>query len=417
MSDVPIRILQCVNKMDRAGLETMLMNYYRVLDRSQIQFDFLTHRPQDGAYDDEIRSLGGVVYHAPRLYPQNYAAYLRFMAAFFREHPYRLVHSHIDEMSAFPLFTAKRAGVPVRIAHAHSNSVERNFKYAIKQAARRVVPRVATDYWACSMAAGDYLFGPQRSERVVVIKNAIDVDRFAFNPAVRAEVRRELGVGPSTLAMGCIGRFVPEKNQAHAIRLLAHMRGQGADARLVLLGEGDDLESCRELASSLGVSETALFLGSRPDVERFLQAMDVLLLPSRFEGFGNVAIEAEAAGLPVIAAKGLPPDAFVLPSCRMVALDAPLDEWARAVTTAVGALAGDCGPASEAAVAPGSPCETPNRVGEDAPEAVGAACLGYGRDYEQSRRAGVEAIRAAGYDARQCVRAMVGRYRSLLART
>ena len=373
----PIRILQCVNKMDRAGLETMLMNYYRVLDRSQIQFDFLTHRPQDGPYDDEIRSLGGIVYHAPRLYPQNYATYLRFMARFFREHPYRLVHSHIDEMSAFPLFTARRAGVPVRIAHAHSNSVERNFKYAIKQAARRAVPHVATDYWACSMAAGAYLFGSQRADRVVVIKNAIDVERFAFDAAVRAEVRRELGLGPSALVMGCIGRFVPEKNQAHAIRLLAHMRGQGTDARLVLLGEGEELESCRELTSSLGVGSEALFLGSRPDVERFLQAMDVLLLPSRFEGFGNVAIEAEAAGLPVIASKGLPPDAFVLPSCRSVSLDAPLDEWAQAVTAAI------------------------------------AEC--HGAD-GRGRAEGVDAIRSAGYDARQCVRAMVGRYREMLAR-
>ena len=126
--------------MHRAGLETMLMNYYRHIDREQIQFDFLTHRPERGDYDDEIEQLGGRVYYAPRLYPQNYPAYFAYMKQFFAEHPeYRIVHSHIDAMSYLPLLAAKKAGVPIRIAHSHNTSIDRDFKYILKQYFTRTV--------------------------------------------------------------------------------------------------------------------------------------------------------------------------------------------------------------------------------------------------------------------------------------
>ena len=128
-----IRILQCVNDMHRAGLETMLMNYYRNIDRDKIQFDFLTHRPNRSDYDDEIESLGGKMYYAPRLYPQNYPEYFKWMKRFFAEHPeYKVVHSHIDAMSYLPLKAAKAANIPVRIAHSHNTSIDKDFKYLLK---------------------------------------------------------------------------------------------------------------------------------------------------------------------------------------------------------------------------------------------------------------------------------------------
>ena len=128
-----IRVLQCVNNMHRAGLETMLMNYYRNMDRTKIQFDFLTHRPFRSDYDDEIESLGGRVYYAPRLYPQNYPKYFSYMKEFFACHPeYKIVHSHIDSMSYLPLLAAKKAGIPVRIAHSHNTRIDKDFKYPLK---------------------------------------------------------------------------------------------------------------------------------------------------------------------------------------------------------------------------------------------------------------------------------------------
>ena len=124
-----VRILQCVNDMHRAGLETMIMNYYRNMDRDRIQFDFLTHRPERSDFDDEIENMGGRMYYAPRLYPQNYPSYFRWMYQFFKSHgEYQIVHSHIDAMSFLPLLAARISGIPVRIAHSHSTPIARDYK-------------------------------------------------------------------------------------------------------------------------------------------------------------------------------------------------------------------------------------------------------------------------------------------------
>ena len=173
-----IRILQCVNIMDRAGLENMLMNYYRNIDRTKIQFDFLTHREEKGAYEDEIISMGGKVYHAPRLYPQNYPLYFKWMKNFFTKHPeYKIVHSHIDAMSYFPLLAAKKASVPIRIAHSHSSKLDRDIKLPIKYFALKKLPFVSNGYCACGQKAGKFMFG---SRRFSVIHNAIDLQKFSY---------------------------------------------------------------------------------------------------------------------------------------------------------------------------------------------------------------------------------------------
>ena len=172
----PIRILQVVTHMNRGGLETMLMNYYRNIDRSKVQFDFLTHRPNKGAYDDEIEKLGGIIYHAPRLYPQNYLSYFRWMHEFFNNHhEYTIVHSHIDSMSYVPLLAAKRAGVPVRIAHSHNTKTQLDFKYPLKQYFRLRINEVCNYRFACGQQAGKYLFG---DHVFTVVPNAIDGRKF-----------------------------------------------------------------------------------------------------------------------------------------------------------------------------------------------------------------------------------------------
>ena len=176
--------------MHRAGLETMLMNYYRHIDREKIQFDFLVHRQGRADYDDEIESMGGRIYVAPRLYPQNYCAYFRYMKQFFRDHPeYKVMHSHIDAMSFLPLLAGKLSGVPVRIAHSHSASIDRDMKYLIKQGFRLLLPSVATHFFACGKKAGKFLF---RGKPFQMIPNAIDASRFLYDPEMRGKKRREL---------------------------------------------------------------------------------------------------------------------------------------------------------------------------------------------------------------------------------
>ena len=204
-----IRVLQCVNDMHRAGLETMLMNYYRNIDRTKIQFDFLTHRPDKSDYDDEILSLGGKVYYAPRLYPQNYPAYFKYMKKFFAEHPeYQIVHSHIDSMSYLPLLAAKKAGVPIRIAHSHNTSIDKDFKYILKQYFRKKITKAANYYCACGQEAGEFLFP---GKEFTFIPNAIEVDKFLYNEEVRDRKRKDLGL-TSEFVVGHVGRLSYQKN-------------------------------------------------------------------------------------------------------------------------------------------------------------------------------------------------------------
>lgn len=324
----PIRILQIVNIMDRAGLETMIMNHYRAINRDEIQFDFLVHRPQRGAYEDEIQELGGRVYRAPRLYPQHALSYRKYMRRFFKEHPYTVVHSHIDAMSAFPLAMAKECGVPVRIAHAHSNSFDRDFKYPMKMWARKRLLSVATNYWACSESAGAFLFGDKNLPKTRIIKNAIDLDKFLFNSDIRHAKRSQLGVYDNQIVIGHVGRFSAVKNQSFLIDLISKIRNDNIDAILVLVGDGELRNSVEERAKHLGLSNYVVFLGVRDDVAQIEQAFDLFVFPSLFEGLGMAAIEAQASGLPVLASDNVPPCSFVLNNNVRLSLDAPISRWA-----------------------------------------------------------------------------------------
>lgn len=224
-----IRVLQCVNDMHRAGLETMLMNYYRNIDRSKIQFDFLTHRPHKSDYDDEILSLGGKVYYAPRLYPQNYPKYFKWMEQFFKEHPeYKIVHSHIDAMSYLPLKAAKKAGIPVRIAHSHNTSIDKDFKYILKQYFRSRINSVTTDFCACGEEAGKFLFG---DVRYTIIPNAINISKFLFDPEIRRKKREELNI-KNEFVIGHVGRLSYQKNHKFLVQIFKEFVSQNPDSVL-----------------------------------------------------------------------------------------------------------------------------------------------------------------------------------------
>lgn len=331
MPDYPVRILECVNKMDRAGLETMLMNYYRHIDRSKVQFDFLTHRPDQGEYDDEIESLGGKIYHAPRLYPQNYIKYFQWMKRFFTTHHYPVVHSHIDAMSVFPLVAAKRAGVPVRIAHSHNDAIDKDFKYIPKQLFRKLLPLYATNFWACSKKAGIFLFGRKNVSKIHVLYNAIDLKSFAFNYDIRIRMRKALGLHRGEIAIGHVGRFAHQKNHEQLIRIVRQLVQEGVDFTLFLVGEGKLEDKIRHRVNELNLGEHVCFLGLRSDVANLLQAFDVIAFPSLHEGISVALIEAQAAGLPIVASDCISSESLITPNTKRLSLSAPIEDWASSV--------------------------------------------------------------------------------------
>lgn len=320
-----LRILQIVNIMDRAGLETMLMNYYRNIDRDKIQFDFLTHRPEKGAYEDEILSMGGKVYHAPRLYPQNFFAYKKYMKDFFSKHPeYKIVHSHIDAMSAFPLACAKKANVPIRIAHSHNTDIEMDWKYPIKRLAKNRVPRLANVYCACGKDAGKFIFG---NAKFHVINNAINVNNFSFDVEVRTKKRVELSLSDE-LVIGHVGRFRYVKNQEFLIDIFCEVLKKRERSILMLIGKGEDEEKLRQKVSELGIDQKVKFLIDRADVAELYQTMDVFVMPSLFEGLPVVAIEAQANGLPMIISDKISKETIVASNASVLPIQNNPSEWA-----------------------------------------------------------------------------------------
>lgn len=323
-----IRILQCVNNMHRAGLETALMNYYRNIDRTKIQFDFLMHRSEPSDYDNEIESLGGRIYRAPRLYPQNYPTYFSYMRRFFAQHPeYRIVHSHIDSMSYFPLLAAKWAGVPVRIAHSHSASLDRDAKYLLKQLYRLGLGTVATHRFSCGQAAGEFLF---RGKDFHLIPNAIEAEQFCYQDTVRLAKRRELGL-EGQLVLGHAGRFTAVKNHEYLLEVFSEVLKKKLDGILLLIGTGELETRIRNKVTELGITESVRFLGNRSDMSELYQAMDILVVPSFYEGVPLVGLEAQFAGLPCVFSDRVSQEVCFTNNCHFLSLKLGPACWAEQI--------------------------------------------------------------------------------------
>lgn len=330
----PIRVLQVLTNLDRGGMETMTMNFYRHIDRERVQFDFLLHRSKEGDYEEEARSLGANVYRVPRQNPLN-PGYWRALDSFFFEHPYKVVHAQLDCMSALPLAVAKRHGVPVRIAHSHNSRQDHDIKYPMKMVCKRFICREATDLFACGVDAGRWMFG---TDEFKVVRNAIDVDAYAFDAERRRRVRRELCVGDGALTIGHVGRFVSAKNHTFILDVFVETLKLRPDAVLVLVGDGELRAEMERKAEKLGISDSVHFLGVRSDVAALMQAMDAFLMPSVYEGLPLVLVEAQAAGLPCVISDSIPSDCD-LKGSRMVRLplSASVVQWADALISAFGA--------------------------------------------------------------------------------
>ncbi|MDO4333571.1 MAG: glycosyltransferase family 1 protein [Eubacteriales bacterium] len=325
------RILQIVTYMGRGGLETMLMNYYRHIDREKMQFDFLVHRLERADYDDEIEALGGKIYRLPYLNPFSFS-YLKELNNFFEEHKeYRIVHSHLDCMSSVPLKAAKMHGIPVRIAHSHNSNQDRNLKYIMKLVYKSKIPAVATTLFACSEDAGGWMFGnhPYR-----ILANAIDAKAYSLNQQRRRRLRAQFGL-QDNLTVGHVGRFRAQKNHTFLIDIFYEIKNRIPDARLLLVGDGDEETAVRKKVEKSGLQNSVLFLGARNDVAELMQIMDVFVLPSLYEGLPVTVIEAQASGLPCLISDKVPIECKKTDLVQQVPLSADVKIWADAVTASV----------------------------------------------------------------------------------
>jgi glycosyltransferase involved in cell wall biosynthesis len=323
-----IRVLHVVTLLNRGGLETMLMNYYRAMDRTRVQFDFLVHREARGDYEDEIEALGGRIYRLPPITPSSMPGYNRRMKQFLAAHgPIEIIHSHLDTLSGLPLLAAMEMGVPVRIAHCHTTAVARDWKAPVRGFLKRGAATYASHYFACSEPAGRWFYGRKLQDRVRVLNNAIPVTDYAYKAETAEAVRKELGLRGKWVA-GHVGSFTPPKNHIFLLNVFSEIRRTNEDARLLLIGDGELRSGIEGTINRLGLSDSVLLLGVRPDVPRLLQAVDIFLFPSLYEGLPVALIEAQASGLPCLVSDRVPEEAAVSGRVEFLSLEAGPRRWA-----------------------------------------------------------------------------------------
>lgn len=329
-----IRILQVIGYMGNGGAQAMLMNLYRQMDRSKIQFDFVVRTKEREMYDDEIEALGGRIWYVRELGIGNVFSYCRWWNSFFAEHPeYKIVHGHCSGPAAIYLSAAKRAD-RATVAHSHAT---KNATVSIRSFIRWIISfptrYIADSFFACSHQAAIDQFGARvaDSESCSVLRNAIDLDRFTFDPSARERIRNELKLD-GYFVVGLVGRFYREKNHVFLIDVFAEVYKRDPNARLLLVGGGVLEDELRKRCEERGVEQAVVFAGEHANVEDYYAAMDVFCFPSLHEGLGMVAVEAQTNGLPCVASDVVPREADIGAGLyHPVSLHAASAEWAEVI--------------------------------------------------------------------------------------
>lgn len=298
----PIRILHIVGIMNRGGLETLIMNIYRNIDRDKVQFDFLVHSDMQGVFEEEIIKLGGTIYrisHVSKVGPMKYKKELN---KFFKSNQqYKIVHSHMNTISGIILREAKKCGIKIRISHSHNAYPKMNLIESIyKNYSKLFINNNSTYKFACSKLAGSWLYGKKYENDVKIINNGVNINKFKYNPDVNGWKRKELNIDKNSFVVGHIASFTLQKNHDFLIDIFKEIKNQNDNAILLLVGDGVLKKSIRNKVRELGLVDNVIFLGIRDDIEQLIQVFDIMVFPSFHEGLPVTLIEAQASGLKCI---------------------------------------------------------------------------------------------------------------------
>lgn len=316
----PIYVAQVLNRMDSGGIESVVMNYYRNIDKTKVQFDFYINQDSSFPQRAELEQYGANVYFLPSY--SDVINYHKTLYQLFKDKKYKIVHVHLNTMSIFPLFAAWRAGVPVRICHNHSTAHRgEGVRTVLKYILRPFNKIFATDYFACGELAGRWMYGDKCFDagKVTVMPNAIDTKKFQYDEEKRKKIRKEFNIPEDAFVIGHVGRFVYPKNHQFMVNVFAKFIQQQKNSYMLFVGEGELQEKIQYQVNNLGLKERVIFAGARGDVNYMYSAMDVFFLPSFYEGLAVVAWEAQANGLPVVSSNNVSEE--VICSNNIIRLD------------------------------------------------------------------------------------------------
>lgn len=322
------RILHVFGTLNRGGAETLVMNIYRNIDRSKIQFDFVVHHEDEGAYEEEVKKLGGKVYRVPNYRGTNHFAYKKAWDKLLKNHPeYKIIHCHKESIVALVMDEANKNG-RIAIAHSHNTQNIPGFKGKVMDVLNKNVDAKADYRFACSVDAGYWMFG--RDKDFTVIDNGIEVENFSYNPEIRAKIREKLGFSDKKV-LGHIARFNKQKNHSFLIDIFADLIKEDDDYLLVLAGVGDLKEEIEKKVKDFGIEDKVIFLGSIGYVNELLQAIDIFILPSLYEGLAVSTIEAQAAGLKCLLADTIDKNSKITDLVEFIPIDQGTRPWIEAI--------------------------------------------------------------------------------------
>lgn len=328
----PNRILQVLGRMNRGGAESMIMNLYRNIDRTKLQFDFVVHTSDKCAFDDEILSLGGKIHKMPRYTGRNHFEYKKCWNVFFEDYPeYEIIHGHVRSTASIYLSIAKEYGLTT-IAHSHSTSNGKGLSSVIKKILQIPIKKHSDYLFAASTEAGIWLFGEKSVKRnkFYILKNAINTEKFIYNKKIRKNKRNELNINDEVI-IGHVGNFRKPKNHLFLIDIFKEYHKINPNSLLLMVGEGDLMNEVYQKVKNNNITEKVVFLGVRSDISELLQAMDVFVFPSLFEGLPVTLIEAQAAGLPILASDAITEEVKITDSISFENIQDEPAEWAKKI--------------------------------------------------------------------------------------
>ena len=337
MLNEPIRVLNIVGEMSPGGIEVLIMNIYRNLDRNKVQFDFLMHSPDgENSFVPEIEELGGRIYRGPiiktpiQTHYDRLFEYIIFLKKFFKEHQeYHIIHGHMTNTAAIYMPIARKYGkVTCLIAHSHLTQARPGLVGKITDILQKPIPKLATNYFACSEMAAHWIFPDEliNSGKVKIIKNGVDSKCFQYNTLEAIEIKERLGL-KGKYVIGNVARFKLEKNHSFMIDIIQELVKVRDDIILMLIGDGELRQETETKVKMLGLDNYVMFMGIRSDVPKLMEAMDMFLLPSLYEGLPVAGIEAQAAGLPVITSTNVTREMDITGNVTFLDLNESTDIW------------------------------------------------------------------------------------------
>ena len=316
------------------GVESFLMNYYRRIDREKLQFDFLCNSHNSIAYEDEILSMGGRTFHITAR-SVNALQYKKEMEDVFRRHAieWSAIWVNVSSLANIDyLKIAKRYNIPKRIIHSHnSQNMDNRLRGLLHNWNKKQITRYATDYWACAENAAHWFYQDNLMPQVMLVHNAIDLERVRFDEKKRIDLRKKYG-WENRYIIGNVGRLHFQKNQSFLIDIFRFFHQDNPEALLILVGQGEDEEKLRRQVAEYGLDEHVFFAGLQSDVQAWLSCFDFFLFPSRFEGLSVAALEAQANGLPVLAsADVIPEETRMNENFYFYSLDNGAEAWSKKI--------------------------------------------------------------------------------------